>query len=543
MNNSPIHLLLNRVSARQQFASFGSRFYFFFLVAGSVYLLLFLASRALNIIPAWFDWTTLLVMPAVAIPLAFIFRKQPKPEETARVVDEAAKTDDLFLTAVQLDHAAGDYKPLVETAASQKALTLQPANIIGFNWQRNAAVLSAIAIVLAAAVLYLPQFDPFGREAEKQKLAQRLERLVESAQATEKRLEILKQLQEQGRTVEVKKQLDDLMKALNEMKPEQKKENLEKLLQEQKEVAKLWRELSEERLKNADDHRSAQKFSMKDSDRMKEWKEEMRRGQTDSVKRELQELKRKTEELSKKSEGLEKEKLAEELKQSLQNIADAMAEQPDSQQLSNAISRALEQLDTAQQEGMQQQAMEALKESLGLTEQELQQLAQNIGDQQSLEDALKMIQQAKRANDAGELDGDQFSGCEGMGDYAKAFKKMMGEGQGEKGGQPGEGAGGMGQNKGIGSGGSVEADENAKTDFKTEQANSIMQAGKIIMQWKSRGVSEAGQAREDFQKAVADVKQNLSEAILQEQVPPAYHEAIRKYFDNIEKSVEKPNEK
>jgi hypothetical protein len=129
-----------------------------------------------------------------------------------------------------------------------------------------------------------------------------------------------------------------------------------------------------------------------------------------------------------------------------------------------------------------------------------------------------------------------------LGDYANIFNKMMQEG-GQGQGEPGEGAGGMGQNKGIGQGGSVELNETIKTDFKTEQAKSIMQAGKIIMQWKSRGVSEAGQAREDFQKAVEEVKQNLSEAILQEQVPPAYHEAIRKYFDNIEKSVEKPNEK
>lgn len=542
MSQSPIHLLLSRVSARQQLASFGVRFYQCSLVLGGIYLVAFLASRVLNLVPPWFDWTTLLLIPAVALPLAFIFRKRPKVEDTARVVDEAAKTHDLFLTAVELDHAAGDYKPLVETAASQKALTLQPANIIGFDWRRNTAILAAAAVALTLAVLYLPQFDPFGREAEKQKIAQRLERLNESAQATEKRMEILKQMQEHGRTVEVKKQLDDLMKALNEMKPQQKKENLEKLLQEQREIAKLWRELSEERLKNADDHRSAQKFSMKESDKMKQWKEEMRRGETQSVRRELQELKRKAEELSKKSEGLEKEKLAEEIRQTLQNIADAMAEQPDSQQLSNAIARALEQLDMAQQQGMQQQAMEALKQSLGLTEQELQQLAQTIGDQQALEEALKLIQQAKRANDAGQLDGDQFGNCAGLGDYASIFNKMMQEG-GHGQGEPGEGAGGMGQNKGIGQGGSVEVDENVKTDFKSEQAKSIMQAGKIIMQWKTRGVSDAGQAREDFQQAVEDVKQNLSEAILQEQVPPAYHEAIRKYFDNIEKSVSKPNER
>jgi hypothetical protein len=36
------------------------------------------------------------------------------------------------------------------------------------------------------------------------------------------------------------------------------------------------------------------------------------------------------------------------------------------------------------------------------------------------------------------------------------------------------------------------------------------------------------------------VKQGVSEAIQQEQVPPGYHEAIKKYFDTL---PEKPAEK
>jgi hypothetical protein len=99
---------------------------------------------------------------------------------------------------VQLDRAAGQFKPLVQTVASQRALTLQPANIVRFHWRRNTAVLIATALARSAGVLYLPQFDPFGREAHKPKLAQRLERLAESRRATQGWMEILKQPQEQG---------------------------------------------------------------------------------------------------------------------------------------------------------------------------------------------------------------------------------------------------------------------------------------------------------------------------------------------------------
>ncbi len=35
-------------------------------------------------------------------------------------------------------------------------------------------------------------------------------------------------------------------------------------------------------------------------------------------------------------------------------------------------------------------------------------------------------------------------------------------------------------------------------------------------------------------ETVTAVKQGADEAILQEQIPPSYHDAIQKYFDTIE---------
>ena len=42
-----------------------------------------------------------------------------------------------------------------------------------------------------------------------------------------------------------------------------------------------------------------------------------------------------------------------------------------------------------------------------------------------------------------------------------------------------------------------------------------------------------GTRAEDFRNTVREVKQGVSEAIQQEQVPPGYHEAIKKYFDTL----------
>jgi hypothetical protein len=40
------------------------------------------------LLPPWFDLTTLLLILAVALPRAIEFRRRPRPEDTARLVDD-----------------------------------------------------------------------------------------------------------------------------------------------------------------------------------------------------------------------------------------------------------------------------------------------------------------------------------------------------------------------------------------------------------------------------------------------------------------------
>jgi len=115
----------------------------------------------------------------------------------------------------------------------------------------------------------------------------------------------------------------------------------------------------------------------------------------------------------------------------------------------------------------------------------------------------------------------------------------MGEkGEGEGQGQQGNGNGKAGQNPGIGNGGTVGEDDTAKSDFKKEKDKVQLGAGKLLMEWKEEGVGETGQKASDYQQAVRAVKQGVSEAIRNEQVPPGYHSTIQKYFDRLpEKSA------
>ena len=105
----------------------------------------------------------------------------------------------------------------------------------------------------------------------------------------------------------------------------------------------------------------------------------------------------------------------------------------------------------------------------------------------------------------------------------------MGEGMG-KGSTGGEG---------HGRGGEVPENSNAATDFKTEKSKSALQNGKLLMNIKSKGKAESGEVVGAYRDAVGALREAASEAILQEQIPPGYHDSIRDYFDQMAAPVEK----
>jgi hypothetical protein len=89
---------------------------------------------------------------------------------------------------------------------------------------------------------------------------------------------------------------------------------------------------------------------------------------------------------------------------------------------------------------------------------------------------------------------------------------------------------------GVGEGGVAPEKDSVKTDFTPERSKSALHAGKILLQWKTQEVSDPGKARELYRRQVDAVKQGVSEAILQERVPPGYHDAIKRYFDTLGES-------
>jgi hypothetical protein len=527
MTTSRVQRLIERVGRREFLALLGARWRWAWLCAAGVALAVVCAARLLSIIPAGAVIPALAVLAAVPFVVALVLTRRPEARHVARIIDERSGSKELFLTAAMIADTPGEFRSIVIDQAEQRAGEIEPAKVVPFNWQRGTRDALVALCVVAAAVWFLPQLDPFKREAARQKLSQQEQRLIETKKVTEVRREQL--AQDGGKEAEqVKKALAQLEKTFKEAKPLEREANLKELGQQQKELGELWRKVNNDQLRNAFD-KAAQSFGQADPKKMEQWREQLKQGDATALKKELQDIRDELRKLAEQPDSAEKRAQQEQLAQRLNEMAQGMKQLANSPQVAQALQRALEQMDLSKLGALSKDATQAAMDSLNLSQEELDQLSQSLKDGKALEDALKNLQMAKQLADKNQLDGSECKDCNGMGDYAKLFAaKCNGTGTGQ---QPGEGGSGMGP--GIGNGAKRPEDESAETAFKQEKAKSQLAGGKLLLEWKTKEVGETGARTEDYRDAVVQVKQGVAEAIQQEQVPPGYHEAIKRYFDTL----------
>ena len=519
--------LMRQTSTRHLVAAMGRHLHLGWLAGAAVYLTLLLVSRLLGVIPDWFTPLSLAAIPAVAVLAALVMMRRPAARDVARLIDARTGSKELFLTAAMIGDAPGEFRPIVVEQAEERAGQLKPAQVVPFRWQRGARDIAAALALLLVGVLFLPQLDPFKKTAERNKVAQLEEKLRETKKATALRSEQL--AAEAGRQSEqVQLALQALEKTFREAKPLDREGNLRRLGEDQKQLGEMWRKVSNE-MKPLD--KTQQSFGATDPKKLEQWREELKKGDVTALKKEISDIREAVKKMEEMPAGAEKRAAQEALAQRLNEMAQAMKQEMNSPQASAALQRAMEQLGMSKLGEMSKEATQSALDSLQLSEEELQQLAQAMKDGSALEEALKNCQMAKQLADQQKLDGGECKNCNGQGDYAKLFAAKMGAG-----GRPSLLAmlhenSGMGP--GIGNGSRRPEDDSTKSDFKTEKSSSQLTGGKLLLEWKTKEVGETGARAEEFREGVKRVKQGVSEAIQQEQVPPGYHEAIKKYFDSL----------
>jgi hypothetical protein len=507
-------------------------FAFFALAAG--YCVAVLVARltgafSLNV-PFW----TPAVLPLVALVLGAIWPNRPGARDAARAIDRGAGTNDLYLTMVLLEGSAGEYQPLVAAKAESRAATIRPREVAPLKVNRRLTSIAAVLAVVVAAVPFVPQLDPFGKVAAAEETREELRHVEESKQATKERLaKIERENLSNEEAKEVQQALEQLKAAMKATQVKARQANGKLIAGAQKTVAGEWRKISSEKLNDLFAKSAAnagQEMGAGSSALSKKWLEDLQSGSTESIKKELAAVQRDLEELAKTMDPARKAELAQKLRERLDALSQFANEQSGSKPLAAALKRTQEQMRMAAkaaqsgdpQDPAAQEALKAAAESAKLADKELEQIAQSAKDLNELEKALSVLQKAKQLNNSDLLDGSKMDGLQSMSDYEAMYDKMM------KGAQPD-----MGE---FGEGGPAEENDSKKSGFKTELSKSQIAKGKVLLTLKTKGMGDPAEVKEQYRTAVRDVKQNLSEAILREEIPPGYHEGIKGYFDSIDET-------
>jgi hypothetical protein len=372
----------------------------------------------------------------------------------------------------------------------------------------------------------VPHLDPFGRQAERQRTVQRKAELERERQETKKLIESLAQQQPQAKlSAEVAKELDKLQAQLDAMKPQDQSGNQQRLDQLKAEVGRMLEQERTERFAHSVDPEDRMQQLGGDAAAAEAIRKQLEKGEAAEAKQAIDELKTMAEQLAKTEDPAERTKLAEKMRHQLETLQQAAKSQPAG--FTQATRQALDQLAQSGAKDLSDQSLQALRDSLDLAKLQLEQGAQGQRDLQSMQEALQAMHLAQSLNKEGQLDGKLTQGQQSLDEYKKLYAKALSQLRGE--GQSGSGTG-----KGQGNGATRPEDDSTSSAFNQEQDSSQLSAGKTLMQWKEHGPSEAGKVEQQYLPAVRAVQQGVSEALVREQVPPGYHDGVKKYFDGLD---------
>ena len=483
--------------------------------------------------------------PLGTMALALAITRRPQPDAAARLVDEEAHTGDLFLTSVSLDKQPDSYEPLVAARAEEQAAALKAEGLVD-PWSR--LPLRWMALLLLAAVItsmFVPTLDPFGTVAQAEEVEAMAEQLKTDAEEVAlRKAELQRELEEtpEGElTPEVQAALDELDRSMAAMRPERKQQNKLDVRAAGQQMGKLWERASDRLTKELMDRQATnQRFGGEAAQRHREWKEQLQRGETDGIRSELEQIKQLLEEAAQQQKEAEQQpegseaakdaeaKRDEAMRQAEKKMADLkeFAEQEiGSQEMAQALERALRQMDAAQKNELAEQALEQMRQAGELTEMEAEALAQAARDMEAIQEALETLQQMRemQARNDGEFDASECEDCQTAADYREFYEQQLADADGQ---------GGRGERD---ESTPVEVAEDVSAGFKKEVAESFLKKGEMLMSLAGKGDGTMDEDEEREFKAVRRaLSQEAAEAIEREDIPPGYQDGIKAYFRTLE---------
>ena len=519
---------LQQIAMRSKLKSAASIFYQSSIALFCIYFSLLILCRLFSIIPDFFNLLTTLIPFAIAAIISVLFHKTPANSVCAKLADKTHNKKDLFSTAASIEHAYGEFSPIVLKNAEEQSHNIDPKKVVNINFSRQIRNLIILLLLVAAASFFLPHFDLLGKDRAKQKEKENKQTLAKSVKSVKERINILQKKSTSKNSPEVEKILADIKDQFKSMKKSQKAANQEKLRQIQHNLSQIWNKRQKEKLRDQlQTNLQKQSFGMLDK-KEQTWQKELHKNNFNSLKKEIEDIKKLAQKISEMSDSKEKKSMQKELDKKMKKLSDFMASQLGSKSAQAALNDAIKQFKMSNLQGLNKDAMNAMQDSMQLLKRELDHLNQMTNDISQLEMAMEAAQLAKQLNQLGKMQNAEQGGVESIEDYADFYKKMMSASkQGNNKGKPGDPVGGEGA--------PPKENKDAETATKKEVSKSQLQPGKILMKWNTKGMGKTGKAKEEYLNSVEEVKQSVSEAILREQIPPGYHKSIQKYFDNLEK--------
>lgn len=539
--------LMARVGHRLRVRSVAHAFYLSSMVVLVVSLLALLCNRLLGLIPREQEQPVwLLAIPVFAAVAALAFHRRVEQQAVARAIDEHAKTRDLFLTLASLESSAGEYQPLVTTAAEERADQIDVHQVVPFRFRDHLLRLSVVVAVFAIAATWLPQFDPTGRveaAAKKEEQKKEIKAIIREAMS---RKDQLKKEESRDREIEeaIEDQLQQLKTDFRAMEPRRKESNARVLKSHGQELNEMWKAAANDQLRRMmHEPISQQRLGGARNQKMNDWLSELKEGKTDGLKQELKKAQETMQAMMEAKDPEERRKLESQLKKDLQTLQRFAKTKAGSRELNDALAKALKSLQAAspkegqsdQQPELSKEAMQALKESLELSEKEMEEVARSAKELKKLEEALRTIQQAEKLNNQEALDGSKCENCETLEDYSELYAQLMGESAGMGEGDKDRNEGGDG---GVGRGGETPEDDSDPEGYKKEKERPQILAGKILLSIKTKEYADRNEIDPDqlqqMRQSIDRLKSSVQSAIETEEVPPGYVEGIKGYFDKIE---------